>query len=81
MERGYGLHLMALAAFARRIGIRFERQNGLLTNEIVCLHRRICGRREHLLPRETTSSELANSPDLHSLLTSGRHLNRKGNAE
>ncbi len=40
VERGYGPHLMALAAFARRIGIRFERENGLLTNEIVCLHRR-----------------------------------------
>jgi hypothetical protein len=44
VERGYGPHLMALAAFARRIGIRFERENGLLTNEIVCLHRRIRGR-------------------------------------
>jgi hypothetical protein len=44
VERGYGPQLMALAAFARRIGIRFERENGLLTNEIVCLHRRIRGR-------------------------------------
>jgi hypothetical protein len=44
VERGYGPHLIALAAFARRIGIRFERENGLLTNEIVCLHRRIRAR-------------------------------------
>jgi hypothetical protein len=44
-ERGYGPHLLALVAFARRVGIRFERENGLLTNEIVCLHRRIRGRR------------------------------------
>ena len=40
VERGYGPHLIALARFARKIGIRFERENGLLTSEIVCLHRR-----------------------------------------
>ena len=44
VERGYGPHLIALARFARRIGIRFERENGLLTDEIVRLHRRIRGR-------------------------------------
>jgi hypothetical protein len=44
VARGYGPHLIALARFARRIGIRFERENGLLTNEIVRSHRRIRGR-------------------------------------
>jgi hypothetical protein len=44
VERGYGPHLIALAQFARRIGIRFERENGLLTNEIVRLHREFAAR-------------------------------------
>ncbi len=59
VERGYGPHLMALAAFARTMGIRFERENGLLTNEIVCLHRRIRGPRLLIGPPE---DRLSSSP-------------------
>jgi ERCC4-related helicase len=43
-ERRRRILLIALARFARSIGIRFERENGLFTNEIVRLHRRIRGR-------------------------------------
>lgn len=44
VERGYGPHLIALTRFARKIGIRFERENGLLTNEIVAVHNLQMGR-------------------------------------
>jgi hypothetical protein len=39
IERGYGPHLMELVRFARRLGIRFYRENGLLPEEIARLSR------------------------------------------
>jgi hypothetical protein len=39
IERGYGPHLIALVRFARRLDIRFYRENGLLPEEIARLSR------------------------------------------
>jgi hypothetical protein len=41
VERGYGPHLIALVRFARRHGIRFYRENGLVAEEIASLHNRL----------------------------------------
>ena len=44
VERGYGPHLISLIRFARRLGIRFYRENGLVAAEIINLHKRLRGK-------------------------------------
>jgi hypothetical protein len=48
VERGYGPHLIALVRFARRLGIRFYRENGLVAAEIVNLHKRLWAKAAYL---------------------------------
>jgi hypothetical protein len=45
IERGYGPHLIVLVRFARRLGIRFYRENGLVAAEIVDQHKRLWPKR------------------------------------